>query len=100
MKALYLSFSLALLCGVIFGAASGCAVQFPDELPYACEEDGEREGRRDERRGLAILPVGGGSAALATSCAAACGPGGPEEAQPEMAARRNSEARVRIGFTP
>jgi hypothetical protein len=42
MKALYLSFSLALLlCGVIFGAASGCAVEFPDDLPYVCVEDGD-----------------------------------------------------------
>jgi hypothetical protein len=41
MKALYL-FSLALLlCGVLFGAASGCAVEFPDDLPYACVEDGD-----------------------------------------------------------
>jgi hypothetical protein len=42
MKAFYLSFSLALLlCGVIFGAASGCAVDFPDELPYSCVGDGD-----------------------------------------------------------
>jgi hypothetical protein len=36
MKALYFSLAL-LLCGVLFGSASGCVVDFPDELPYACE---------------------------------------------------------------
>jgi len=38
MKALYFSLALV-LCGVLFGTASGCVVDFPDELPYACEAD-------------------------------------------------------------
>jgi len=29
------------LCGVLFGTASGCTVDFPDELPYTCEADGD-----------------------------------------------------------
>ena len=45
MKALYLSLSLV-LCGVLFGAASGCVVDFPDELPYGCEADADCGGAR------------------------------------------------------
>ncbi|WP_224242970.1 hypothetical protein [Hyalangium gracile] len=44
MKALYLSLSL-LLCSVLFGAASGCVVDFPDELPYTCETDADCGGK-------------------------------------------------------
>lgn len=36
MKATYLSLAL-----VLFGTVSGCAVDFPDELPYACEDDSD-----------------------------------------------------------
>jgi hypothetical protein len=38
MKATYFTLALV-LCGVLFGTASGCVVDFPDELPYACEAD-------------------------------------------------------------
>ncbi|MBN1207068.1 MAG: hypothetical protein JXB05_19440 [Myxococcaceae bacterium] len=38
MRALYLRSPL-LLCAVLFGVASGCAIDFPDELPYSCETD-------------------------------------------------------------
>ncbi|MFL5346294.1 MAG: hypothetical protein ACJ8AT_16010 [Hyalangium sp.] len=44
MKALYFSLSL-LLCCVLFGAGSGCAVSFPDELPYTCETDADCGGK-------------------------------------------------------
>ena len=40
MKALYFSLALV-LCGVLFGTASGCVVDFPDELPYTCEADSD-----------------------------------------------------------
>ena len=40
MKATYLSLALV-LCGVLFGTASGCVVDFPDELPYSCEQDAD-----------------------------------------------------------
>jgi hypothetical protein len=45
MKALYLTLSL-LLCGVLFGAAAGCVVDFPEDLPYACQEDADCGGNR------------------------------------------------------
>ncbi|MDY7232194.1 MopE-related protein [Hyalangium rubrum] len=44
MKALYLSLSLVLCC-VVVGAAAGCSVNFPDELPYACEQDSDCGGK-------------------------------------------------------
>ncbi|MBN1207069.1 MAG: hypothetical protein JXB05_19445 [Myxococcaceae bacterium] len=44
MKTLSLSLRL-LLCAVLFGAASGCVVDFPDELPYACEADEDCGGK-------------------------------------------------------
>jgi hypothetical protein len=44
MKTLYFCLSL-LLCGVLFGTASGCVVDFPDELPYGCEADEDCGGK-------------------------------------------------------
>jgi hypothetical protein len=54
MKAVCFSLAL-LLCGVLFGTASGCAVEFPDELPYTCAQDGDCGG---EPHVCAALPDG------------------------------------------
>jgi hypothetical protein len=41
MKALNLTLLSLVLCGVLFSMAPGCVVDFPDDLPYACQEDAD-----------------------------------------------------------
>jgi hypothetical protein len=44
MKAL--SFGLKLLvCGLLLGTVAGCTVDFPDDLPYTCEQDADCGGK-------------------------------------------------------
>jgi hypothetical protein len=40
MKALNFSLNL-LVCGLLLGTAASCTVDFPDELPYTCAQDGD-----------------------------------------------------------
>ncbi len=44
MKALYYWLNL-LVCGLLLGTAAGCSVDFPDELPYTCQQDADCGGK-------------------------------------------------------